>query len=127
MPPDPKLVERLIAKLDSDDFEQRNGATEELGRLGDVAVPALQKTLTGKTALETRRRVEALLVRLTAQQAPVVRAVEVLERAGTPDAQQALQALANGAPGRWWHARRKRDSIGCVNGPGDYGSSGSWR
>jgi len=34
----------------------------------------------------------------TAEHLRVVRAVEVLERAGTPEARQALDALANGAP-----------------------------
>jgi WD40 repeat protein len=98
VPPDPKLVERLIGKLDSDDFDERDGATNELVRLGDLAVPALQKVTTGQPTLEMRRRVETLLLRLTRGQAHVVRAVEVLERAATPEARQAIEALAKGAP-----------------------------
>jgi WD domain, G-beta repeat len=96
--PDPKLLERLIGNLDNNDFDERNGATEALARLGEVAIPALQAVTTGKPALETRRRVEMLVLRLTAPQPHVVRAIEVLERAATPEARQALQDLANGAP-----------------------------
>jgi hypothetical protein len=101
---DPSKLDRLIAQLDSEDFEERNGATAELARLGDLAVPALQKLANGQPTLEARRRVEQLLLRLTtgsltAEQVRVVRAIEVLERAATPDARQALDALANGAPG----------------------------
>lgn len=103
VPVEPKKLERLVAQLSNDDFEERNGATEELTRLGDLAVPALQKVVAGQETLETRRRVEALLLRLTTggllpEPMRVVRAVEVLERVGTPEARQALQSLANGAP-----------------------------
>jgi WD40 repeat protein len=104
VPADPSKVDRLIKQLDSDDFEDRNTATEELARLGDLAVPALQQLASGQPTLEARRRVDALLLRLTTgaltpEQVRVVRVVEALERAGTPDARQLLQALASGAPG----------------------------
>ena len=54
--------------------------------------------------LETRKRVEDLLNKLTggtlsAEQLRCVRAVEVLERIGTPEARQVLRTLAQGAPG----------------------------
>jgi WD40 repeat protein len=104
VPPDPKKLARLIAQLDSDDFEERNGANEELARLGDLAVPALQKLAASQGTLEARRRVEVLLLRLTGgaltrEQVRTVRVVEVLERTATADARQLLDALAKGAPG----------------------------
>ncbi len=102
-PVDPHQIQRLIGKLGSDDFDERNAATEDLTRLGDLAVPALHKVAATLPSLEARRRVEALLLRLTAgplmpEKLRAVRAVEVLERAATPEARQALQALAKGAP-----------------------------
>src|SRR5207302_336070 len=103
VPVDPKKVAKLIADLDSEEFEQRSAGAEELEKLGDLAVPALEQVLKGQPTLETRRRVEQLLARLTggaltAEQVRLVRAVEVLERAGTPEARQMLQSLADGAP-----------------------------
>jgi WD40 repeat protein len=104
VPVDPKLLDKLIGQLGSEDFVERTAATEALEKLGDLAVPALQKTLGAQPILETRRRVEALLAKLvggalTAEEVRVVRAVEVLERSGTPEARQMLESLAAGAPG----------------------------
>jgi WD40 repeat protein len=104
VPVDPKKLDRLLSDLDSEDFEVRTNASAELEKLGELAVPALQKGQTGQITLETRRRIEHLLGRLiggalTAEQVRLVRAVEVLERTGTPEARQLLEMLAKGAPG----------------------------
>ncbi len=104
VPVDAKTLQGFLADLDSKNFKTRDRATKELLKLGGLAVPALQKLLAAKPALETQRRVEALLDRLvagnlTAEQLRLMRAVEVLERAGTAEARQVLQALAQGAPG----------------------------
>jgi WD40 repeat protein len=105
IPVDPRKIAKLIANLDNDDFEARSGAVEALAKLGDLAVPALQQVLTGsQPSLETRRRVEQLLSRLTGgaltpEQVRLVRVVEVLERTNAPEAWQLLQTLADGAPG----------------------------
>src|SRR5262249_32260750 len=103
-PVDPKKLEQLIADLNSGNFKTRDRATSELAKIGDLAVPALQKAFAAKNSLETQRRLEALLDRLTvgeltAEQVRLVRAVEVLERAGSAEARQVLQTLAQGAPG----------------------------
>jgi hypothetical protein len=68
---------------------------EALRRLGERAEPGLREALKGKPTLETRKRVEQLLegIRLRC-----LRAVEVLEHIGTPDAQQVLKTLASGTP-----------------------------
>jgi WD40 repeat protein len=104
IPADPKKLQRLIADLDSGEFETRSSANAELEKLGELAVAALQKAHTGEITLETRRRIENLLGRalggtLTPEQIRLVRAVEVLEIAGTAEARQLLDALAKGAPG----------------------------
>jgi hypothetical protein len=103
-PADPRTLGRLLADLDSEMFLMRQQATRALAKLGELAVPALQGLLDGQPALETRRRAEQLLEKLTAltlspEQLRLVRALEVLERAGTAEARQVLAALARGAPG----------------------------
>jgi WD40 repeat protein len=105
-PADASKLKKLISELDSDDFTERANATEELAKLGELAVPALQKALTGQPAptLEFRRRAEPMVTRLiggvlTGEQVRLVRALEVLERSGTPAARHLLESLAKGAPG----------------------------
>jgi RNA polymerase sigma factor (sigma-70 family) len=101
---DAKLLERLIADLDSKEFAVREKASAELEKFGELAEPALKTALAAKPSLETSRRLEDLLdkalsPKLSADQLRTLRAVEVLEHIGTPEARQALQALARGAPG----------------------------
>jgi WD40 repeat protein len=96
-------VGRLIADLDDDQFGVRERATRELARLGRLARPALRKALENSSSAEMRRRVEHLLEGLDRQVPPadqlrVLRAVEALERMGTPAAMKLLEELARGAP-----------------------------
>jgi RNA polymerase sigma factor (sigma-70 family) len=101
---DDKRIAQLIAGLQSKEFKVRDEATKELERLGEIAAPALQKSVTDKASLELKRRVEALLEKLEGATLPPetlqqVRAVEVLEGIGTPEARELLQSLvAGGAP-----------------------------
>jgi WD40 repeat protein len=102
-PGDAQQIARLVADLDSERYERRLRATEELERLGDVAEPALRKLLLGKPSLEMRQRAEQLLQKL---EVPVtdpdrlrtLRAIEVLGHLNTPEARQVLGKLAKGAP-----------------------------
>jgi hypothetical protein len=109
---DAKRIEQMIADLDSNDFSMREKATADLEELGELAKPALKKTLKGDVSLDTKKRIERLLGRLTAGQAPspkmlrTLRAVEALERLDTDEARQLLQALAKGAA----EARLTRDA-----------------
>jgi WD40 repeat protein/beta-lactamase regulating signal transducer with metallopeptidase domain len=101
---DPQKMDRWIADLDSEKYAVRQEASTNLVKVGEQAVPVLQKVLTSQPALETRKRVEELLDKLTGgtlttEQLRLVRAVEALERMGTPEAQQQLQTLAKGATG----------------------------
>jgi WD40 repeat protein len=102
--PDVTKLDKWLTDLDARKFALRDRATRELEKLGELAVPALQKVLTGKPPLETRQRVERLLEKLTGtalsvEQLRVVRALEVLEQVGTPEARKVLENLARGAPG----------------------------
>jgi WD40 repeat protein len=99
---DGRGIARLIADLDSDQFATRERASRELREQGEAAEPALRKALTGNPSAELRRRVKEALEALdparSAVRFRVVRAVEVLEYAGTGEARRVLQALARGAP-----------------------------
>lgn len=100
----PERLARLVANLDDDRFRVRSRASEELERLGEVAIPPLRKALVGNPSLETRRRAEKLLETIQpAVPSPAylrdVRGVCVLEKIGTPEARRLLRAVADGAPG----------------------------
>ena len=109
--PSEQHIAKVVQDLDSDDFDTRQRAMRELTELGDLAEPSMRKALTAGASLEQRRRIEALLVKLSESAvAPprlrVLRAVETLERIGTPQAQALLQTLAKGAAG----ARQTREA-----------------
>lgn len=100
---DPKRMAQLIRDLDSNRFAARQQAIAELEQLGVQAEAALHKVLDGKPSLEVRRRVEDLLQRIGSpnlgpEQLRVVRAVEVLELAGTPEALAILETFAKPEP-----------------------------
>jgi hypothetical protein len=98
-----KRLARLIADLDNERFEARQQATTELEELGEQAEVALRQALAGQPRPEARRRLEQLVEKL-AEPVPspdrlrVLRAVEVLEYSGTPEAHRLLGDLAQGAP-----------------------------
>lgn len=105
--PDPQHVARLIADLDHDVFARRERAAKELEMLGEAIEPALRAARADAKSAEMRRRTEALLEKITDSESrmlsgarlQILRAVEVLERIGTIEAQRLLRLLASGAPG----------------------------
>ena len=87
-------------------FEVREHASCELGKLEDLAEPALQRALDSKPSPEVAWRVQKLLDNLdsptlTVRQLRLQRSVEILERAGSIEARHALSVLAREAPGHW--------------------------
>jgi hypothetical protein len=101
---DAAQLRRLIADLDSDQFDVRESASAALKKLGAVARPALEEALKGSPSAEAKRRIEELLAGLKELQlAPEalrgVRSVQVLEQIGTREARQVLEGLAKGAAG----------------------------
>ena len=97
-PPKQRLKE-LITLLDSPKFAERDAAMKELQRLGHGAAPALRQALAADPSLELRRRLERLLAPLEHLPLEQVRALEVLEQAGTAAARKLLQAVAERGPG----------------------------
>jgi hypothetical protein len=98
-------IRRLVADLDHDEFTRRETASRELADLGLEARSALGRALGNKPSLEVRTRAKALLKQLAGtEKSPsdedlrTDRALAVLERLGTPEAQQLLKTLSTGAP-----------------------------
>jgi WD40 repeat protein len=109
---DAKSVRRRIDDLDSDNFEQREKAADELEKLGEAALPSLRQALEGRPSLEVRQRLRSLIERLdapTGERLRGARSVEVLEWIGTDGARKQLNELATGAPG----ARLTREATGA--------------
>jgi hypothetical protein len=101
---DEKRLARWIADLDADEFAVREKATEEVRKVGALAEPALRQALASRPALEMRRRLRGLLDDISSWRPPPeilrqLRAVEVLEHIGTPEARKLLETLAGGAAG----------------------------
>src|ERR1700733_12208270 len=87
-------IAQLVADLGSDEFAVRQKAQRELEALEDRAEEELVKTLIAVPNLEVRLRVERLLEKLDLLKRPDrlqgLRAIEVLENIGTPEAKQVL-------------------------------------
>jgi hypothetical protein len=104
VPVDVKKIDQWILDLDSGNFQKRSTAAAELEKLGELAIPALRKVVASPPSVETQRRAESILDKLTTgtlttEQLRTVRAMQVLEWLGTPESRQVLQSLAQGAPG----------------------------
>ena len=63
---DAQTVQRWLAELDSDNFQTRDRARQQLARLGKDAKPLYRAALKGQISLEKRRRLESLLSALPA-------------------------------------------------------------
>lgn len=114
-PTDEQLA-RLIADLDNDSFRVREAAHSTLERLGPLAEAKLRQTLVRGPSAELKARLESLLQRLASRDGPeiapdqmrVLRAVELLERLGTPEARELLERLSKGAEGALLTEEAKR-------------------
>jgi hypothetical protein len=102
--PDARRFERLLSDLGSPRFATRQQATRESEMLHELAEPGFRKALALANDVETRRRLEGLLENLTQREPSpsllqALRAVEVLEQIGTPEARELLQNYVKGLSG----------------------------
>jgi WD40 repeat protein len=101
--PKPEEVARLIHQLNAPKFADREAASRALADLGPAAGPALRAALAKGAPAEPRERLQKLLDRLAGDpepsDLPILRAVQVLELAGTLAARELLAEWAGGAPG----------------------------
>jgi hypothetical protein len=103
---DQQFVLRLVADLDSDRFSVREAASAQLKRFGPEVRVIYREVLAGNPPLEVRKRLELLqaVAPLPVTSAEVLRglrAVAVLERIGSAEVREVLEALAQGAPEAW--------------------------
>jgi len=102
--PDQKLMAQLIKHLENDRYPVRSRAALELAKLGELAEPNLRQRLTKQPSLEVQRRIEQLLRQLqgttdTPNAIQAMRALEVVEKIGSPGARGLLEKIARGFPG----------------------------
>jgi hypothetical protein len=108
VPPDERDVDRLAAtirELDHEDFTARDRATNRLLEFGSTIEPALLRVLDAPQSPEVRARIEHVLsrgndpLRIPAGD-PLrrYRAIQVLKRIGSPEAQSVLRSLRDSAP-----------------------------
>jgi len=95
-------VKRWLAELDDEQFAVREKAMEELAQLGKFVEGPIRKALEDSPSVEARRRLIRLLDKLetttfSPERARALRALEVLERMGNPEAKELLTELAKGA------------------------------
>jgi hypothetical protein len=98
---DGKHIEQLISNLDSNTFEEREKATEELTKVADGIEPLLRKTLEKEPSPEVKIRVERILETINKPKPHTLReqrALEILERLGTNEALKVLEQLAGEKP-----------------------------
>ena len=107
VPAGPADVGPLVRRLDSDDPAEREAAMRDLVRLGPRAEAVLARERDAAKSAELKARLSALLEELRAPLASTpehlrwIRAVAILERAGTPEARELLRVLgARAALGR---------------------------
>ena len=117
-------ITRLIADLDGARFAEREKATAELDRLGELAGPALRKMLQSRPSLEARKRAEQLLQKVEAatpsgERLRGLRAVAALEVMGTPEARELLRRLSAGAPEALLTQEAKAALVRLARRPGD--------
>ncbi|HKI32920.1 MAG TPA: PQQ-binding-like beta-propeller repeat protein [Gemmataceae bacterium] len=99
---DTDTIAKLIAALDADAFKERERATKALAALGKAAEQPLKKALAAGPSAEARRAIEGLLDKMKDKGGPPtelvrpLRAVEVLENLGTPEARKLLESLSKG-------------------------------
>ena len=94
-------IQRLVRDLDDDNFFVREKATEALAALGPDAAPALTAALDAQPPLEADWRIRQALKftndyagKLRGQSLRRIRAIEILERTGTAEAEALLISLA---------------------------------
>jgi WD40 repeat protein len=95
-------VPQLLRDLDSDQFRMRESAAKALAGMGSAIAPALRQALSANPSPEVRSRLQKLVANLareltTPEILRNLRAIQILEQLGSPEAKKLLETLASGA------------------------------
>ena len=121
---DRKAIDQWIIDLDSEQFRVRDRAGKALEDAGDAALPALTKAAETAKTEEVRSKAALILKKIGPGDDPAiskvgrqaVRAVEVLERIGTPEALIVLADLAERGHVRAAHVDAKAAIVRASRG-----------
>ncbi len=102
-PLDPARMRLLLATLSHDDYSRREQATAELKEFWPLAKAGLREVVDKSPSPEARRRAAAILEEMAERamspgELRALRAAEVLEWIGTPEARALLRKLTSGSP-----------------------------
>lgn len=97
----PEMIQKWLADLDSPQFAVREKADRNLLANVDQAEPELRGALENGLGAEGRKRAHRILevqasAKLSPDQLREIRAVEALEKMGTPEARELLRSLTRG-------------------------------
>lgn len=100
---DRPVIERLVRQLDSDSYDERQRANDDLDRRGPLALPFLKAALQANPPLEVRRRAEDLIRKIdtSAGRDATVAAAHLLAARKAPGAVEALLAYLPNAEDGW--------------------------
>jgi RNA polymerase sigma factor (sigma-70 family) len=98
---DDAILDGIVADLDHKKFKVRHKASQKLDRLGETVLAGVKKRLAQAESLELRLRLQAFLnkhdrAEPTAKRLQEIRAVQLLEELGTPEALALLRELSHG-------------------------------
>jgi hypothetical protein len=101
-PVDRARLQRLIDELDHPTYQVRERAFVALAEQGEIAVPAVERYLSGQPSLEGKRRAHKLLEGqreppMTADRLRCLEAIELLEILKTAEARRVLEELSREA------------------------------
>jgi hypothetical protein len=108
--PDEKELEKLILKLDDNEFSTREDAETKLVKLGPTIQPAIEKALKDHKSAEMQMRLNRIVTKFK-ESNPLRQAehgVEVLVALRTPEAKQLLEDLAKGDEKDWLAQKAKK-------------------
>jgi hypothetical protein len=101
VPKERAKVSDLVRRLDSDAFVERQKAQDALLAASHEALPALREAAKEDRSLESKRRIEGLIVKAEEGTRRALWAIEMLEFLGNRDAKEVLGRLAGGDPAGW--------------------------
>jgi WD40 repeat protein len=113
--PTAEQIAGSLKDLDHNDFAIREQAGAELEKRLEVVVASLRKALAAGPSPEVRRRLTSLVERAdlcarSGEALRLLRAIEVLERIGSPEARRVLETVAGGSA----EARLTQEATGAL-------------